>query len=148
MIIRRCVPSLNQIGQQEGSVNRRRKQCREKKEEDTFWVNIRHFSNGDQTRINSNYGIRLTTSFSVARDLYVYKIWKRYESKNLVFKGQENRPFCHSHNSNTLQQRLRCLFFYFIFFYWQIWTVKPLYKLEFYLKQTHFRYFIFLDIFY
>ena len=74
MMSKRCVQSLNQIAQQESSENRRRKKCREKEKKDSFWMHIWPNSNSYKIQMNSNLGMQFTTSTSVDRDLYVYKI--------------------------------------------------------------------------
>ena len=78
--------------------------CREKekkKEED--WVHIRPILNSHKIRMNFNFGMRFTTSSSVAREVYSYKIWKWYESKNFIFEERENRPFCDCHGRPTFR---------------------------------------------
>ena len=69
------VQRLNQIGQEEGNKNLRREKCRENEKADAFLVNIHQFQSNN-TRMNSNFGMRFTTSSSIARDLHVYKICK------------------------------------------------------------------------
>ena len=101
---RRGKQSLKQIGQQEGSENHRRRKCRKK--ELGGRVLICPISNSHKIRMNKNFGMRFTTSSSVAQDMYVhvkkiYKIWKWHEWKNFVSKGAKIGHSA-SHNSNTL----------------------------------------------